>query len=61
MLMLQKILPMWVTSEVLPKKWGAQYTLVGGDGVELEECPGTEGLLDFIANLACVYAIYACL
>ena len=45
----------------IQKKWGTQYILVGGDGVELEECPGTEGLLDFITNLACAYVVYACL
>ena len=27
----------------LQKKWGNEYTLVTMDGVELEDCPGTEG------------------
>ena len=39
----------------IQKKWGSEYTLVGSDGVELEDCPGTEGLLNFIANLTCMH------
>ena len=27
------------------KKWGSEYTIVTSDGVELEDCPGTEGKL----------------
>ena len=26
----------------IQKKWGSEYTLVGSDGVELEDCPETE-------------------
>ena len=27
----------------IQRKWGADYTLVTSDGIELEDSPGTEG------------------